>query len=438
MSPSGRAVIAMRIDGVVEADPPPTVSSSVAVSTSSGSGAAFTTPSTIESLDGHPQVNGVYPEIDTGSVVTQNIAIDDAGDYVVGYTRSDAVSGDPNQADNTVKVSFDGGAGMTLSQPAQTFSANGPVVIDLSGEAVMLWSDGNGNEMESVRTPGQGFGPSVATGLPLAMSMTNALNETGTNGQIVYAYGAAGASQSDVDASIGTVAGTFPAATTLASGDDFFGFGVSTAIDQGGDAAATWLGGTTNQYEVHVAVYSNGSSPASGTNTLTVNKTGSGTVSSSPAGIDCGSACSHAFAIGTKVTLTANPASGSKFTGWSGGGCSGTGTCAVTLSGDQAVHAAFASNPGGGTSPNTKLAGKKIDRKHHKATFKFRAVGSATHFQCALIKRKKGRKQPKAKFSACKSPKTYARLKKGSYVFQVRAIGATGPDKTPASTTFRM
>src|SRR5207244_12352178 len=60
---------------------------------------------------------------------------------------------------------------------------------------------------------------------------------------------------------------------------------------------------------------------------LTVSKagTGSGTVTSSPAGITCGATCSAPYASGTVVTLTATPSANSAFTGWSGGGCSGTG-----------------------------------------------------------------------------------------------------------------
>ena len=53
--------------------------------------------------------------------------------------------------------------------------------------------------------------------------------------------------------------------------------------------------------------------------------TGSGTVTSSPAGISCGSTCSSSFTQGTAVTLTASPNVGSTFTGWGGSGCSGTG-----------------------------------------------------------------------------------------------------------------
>jgi len=77
--------------------------------------------------------------------------------------------------------------------------------------------------------------------------------------------------------------------------------------------------------------------------TLTVQKsgTGSGTVTSSPAGINCGSDCTEAYNSGTSVTLTATAASGSTFAGWSGGGCSGTGNCTVTMDANKTVTATF-------------------------------------------------------------------------------------------------
>ena len=75
---------------------------------------------------------------------------------------------------------------------------------------------------------------------------------------------------------------------------------------------------------------------------LTVTKagTGSGTVSSNPAGINCGSTCSASYASGTAVTLSAAPASGATFAGWSGA-CTGTGSCVVTMTAARSVTATF-------------------------------------------------------------------------------------------------
>ncbi|CAK0769433.1 exported hypothetical protein [Gammaproteobacteria bacterium] len=75
---------------------------------------------------------------------------------------------------------------------------------------------------------------------------------------------------------------------------------------------------------------------------LTIEKmgTGSGTVISNPAGINCGSDCAEKYR-GTNVTLTATPTSGSMFVGWSGDSCTGTGTCVVAMNGSQTVKATF-------------------------------------------------------------------------------------------------
>ncbi len=76
--------------------------------------------------------------------------------------------------------------------------------------------------------------------------------------------------------------------------------------------------------------------------TLSVSKTGSGTgtVTSNPAGINCGATCSASYNSGTSVTLTATPDSGSTFTGWSGD-CTGTGTCIVSMTSAKSVTASF-------------------------------------------------------------------------------------------------
>ncbi len=92
---------------------------------------------------------------------------------------------------------------------------------------------------------------------------------------------------------------------------------------------------------------------------LTVSKggTGGGTVSSAPAGIDCGIQCIQTLTKGTLVTLTATADAGSTFTGWTGGGCTGTGLCNLTLNNATTVTATFAHIP---LSPVALIGGLNV------------------------------------------------------------------------------
>jgi hypothetical protein len=78
---------------------------------------------------------------------------------------------------------------------------------------------------------------------------------------------------------------------------------------------------------------------------VTVQKTGTGTglVKDGSHAIDCGAACTGEFAEGGTATLTATADAGSTFSGWAGGGCTGTApACAIPVSGDVSVTAMFA------------------------------------------------------------------------------------------------
>jgi phospholipase C len=94
----------------------------------------------------------------------------------------------------------------------------------------------------------------------------------------------------------------------------------------GGGGAPGGPGGSTGPYPV------------------TVSLSGTGTVTSSPAGITCGSTCSASFAKDTQLTLTATAGTGSSFAGWSGA-CTGTSECAFTVAASSAVTANFTSLP---------------------------------------------------------------------------------------------
>ncbi len=79
---------------------------------------------------------------------------------------------------------------------------------------------------------------------------------------------------------------------------------------------------------------------------LTTNKsgTGTGTLTSNPAGINCGATCSTNYNYGTSVTLSHTAAANSLFTGWSGA-CTGTGACTVSMTQARNVTASFALMP---------------------------------------------------------------------------------------------
>ena len=89
--------------------------------------------------------------------------------------------------------------------------------------------------------------------------------------------------------------------------------------------------------------------------TVTIGGTGTGTVTSAAVGISCASGattgCTANVAQNTQVTLTEAPGTTSAFTGWSGAGCTGTGTtCTFTVTAATAITANF------GPSTNTPYA----------------------------------------------------------------------------------
>ncbi|SJM92816.1 DUF1566 domain-containing protein [Crenothrix polyspora] len=104
-----------------------------------------------------------------------------------------------------------------------------------------------------------------------------------------------------------------------------------------------------------------------GTVTVSKNGTGVGTVSSIPAGINCGATCSANFVgirIPAVIILRASPDANSVFVGW-GGACSGSSTlCRVSKSTANSVSATFTAKPkltvtktGNGTGTVTSSSG---------------------------------------------------------------------------------
>jgi phospholipase C len=119
-----------------------------------------------------------------------------------------------------------------------------------------------------------------------------------------------------------------------------------TATPESGSKFAEWSGacsGTTATCTISLkaatsvtATFNSTVSPVQ----LTVQSVGTGTVTSSPSGINCPQTCAAGFAKGTHVVLTPTPAAGTTFAGWSGL-CTGTGTCSLTLEASTTVTPTF-------------------------------------------------------------------------------------------------
>jgi hypothetical protein len=185
---------------------------------------------------------------------------------------------------------------------------------------------------------------SVATAQGVAATFTTSSTTAATLDVVL-----AGTGTGTVTSSPGGVTCPGVCATTFGTGTTV----TLTAVPNAGSTFAGWAGacaGSTATCAVSLGASANVTATftAQQTSTFTlatsVGGAGAGTIASNPAGILCPGTCAANYAAGTVVTLTAAAASGSTFAGW-GGACSGTGACAVTMSGAQNVAATFNATP---------------------------------------------------------------------------------------------
>lgn len=141
-----------------------------------------------------------------------------------------------------------------------------------------------------------------------------------------------------------------------------------TAVPSGLDSTATWSNcpkvvGTTCTLEAQSTDRTITVTFTRGFNvnvSVVKTGTGSGTVTSSPAGINCGPTCSATFATSTVVTLTATPAAGSFFNGWTGCQTAVVNVCTVTVDQVRNVTASFGSTPTSGNLTVTIQGGGTV------------------------------------------------------------------------------
>src|SRR5437867_1689731 len=237
--------------------------------------------------------------------------------------RTQACPNSPSCAFTPVAVDGIGGVAWTSSDTTvATIDANGLATARGAGSTTITATSGS---------------RSGSTVLTVATRPTLSVVREGTGGGTVRSgdgrivCGAACAADYDNGSSVTLTATADPGST-------FDGW-------RGGDCAGT--GACTVTLSASTTVFASFGvfRPATFTLTVTVNNagTGSGTVTSNDGGINnCGTSCSASYDSGTPVTLTARPATGSIFTGWSGcDAVSGT-TCTVTMNAARSVTASFA------------------------------------------------------------------------------------------------
>jgi hypothetical protein len=151
---------------------------------------------------------------------------------------------------------------------------------------------------------------------------------------------------------------------------------------------------------------------------LTVTKlgTGGGTVTSAPAGINCGSTCSATFPQGGAVVLSANPAAGSTFMNW-GQDCAGTSpSTTIVMGGDRSCTANFAI----GTPPPTPASFVASTSNTTSVLLTWSATPTATYYELFRFTAKVRVPAPETSF-------LFANLMPGtSYHFNIRACNDFG------------
>jgi len=240
------------------------------------------------------------------------------------------------------------GSGAVSSSPTGV-SCSSAVASTTCPSTALPW----GGNYTLTATPATGFsftgwgGACSGTGT-CAVTMSAARSVTATFTQITYSLGlsivgtgSVASTPAGVSCASGTCTSTLNATSsytlvaTPGANQVFVGWGGTAGCAGSGTCVVTMDGNKTVT-----------ASFAASVKALTLTIAGTGSVSSSPAGVACSVSCVTNATTGAAYVLTATPGTGQVFTGWSGAaGCTGTGTCSVTMDAAKAVSATFALAP---------------------------------------------------------------------------------------------
>ena len=292
-------------------------------------------------------------------------AVPDAGASLLGWTGCDSTSGNTCSvtinAVKNVQAKF-GFPVSVLRQSAAMGTVTGTGGMNCGVTCVVSYGYGEVVGLTAVPDTGSGFGFSNWSGCDSATGSNCSVQPF--SARTVTAIFSNAVAVSITPSGAGTVTSVPAGISCGATCNAVFASGASVALTASPGSGATFAGfsgcdsvaGST----CNLTLSANKSVTASFSYPLSVTVAGGtgGTVSSSPAGINCSPTCSASYANGIGVTLTATPQPGASLLSWSGGGCSGAGACVVTMTAAQNVTAQFAfpmtvSKAGAGTGTVT-------------------------------------------------------------------------------------
>ncbi len=307
VSPNGAAVVTWGSSSVIEGTTRP-------------AGGNWAVGAVIAS-SGSSGLQRAVPGIDPAGEATVAWALNDGTHYIVQAATKSAGG---SWATRTVGEAAGNNRAPTLS-------------VNAEGDALLAWIHDFHTVETSERASGGSWSapssiPAVGGGVEI-WSIDSALDEAGDS---ILAYdGEAPGERYSAWASRRDAGGSWTEAVEISEGEEAAYEVPSVALNPTGSLAIAWASEISSGYLVKAIGIDN-------TATLSVTKdgTGSGTVTGDKGGIDCGPLCSAQITAGNEVTLTATPAAGSAFAGWSGD-CSGTGSCTVDMGAARSVGADF-------------------------------------------------------------------------------------------------
>ena len=285
-----------------------------------------------------------------------------SGGEVMGmFNRSTGAVTDTNGLNSIMK-----GVGATSSSFALTLSKSGtgsgtvtssPSGINCGSTCNASFNSGTSVSLTAAAANGSTFGgwggscSGTATTCTVSMTAARSVTATFNSNTATFALSVtkAGSGSGTVTSNTGGINCGSTCSANIASGTSV----TLTASAASGSSFTGWSGAcsgtgtctvTMSAARAVTATFNTASTFALG---VTRAGTGSGTVTSSPSGINCGSTCTANYASGTSVTLSQSAASGSTFAGWSGS-CTGTGSCVLSMTAARSVTATF-NTSGGGT-----------------------------------------------------------------------------------------